>query len=226
MPETRKIKAVLFDLGGTLVKTAHVHEIHRRILKAHGIIVPLDRIAEAHGINQKELDIEEMARLGEKYWIKWNLRILERLGIKENREFLARKIDELWWEYAELTAYPDVQETLAELSNKGIKMGIVTNGTEKDFKQVLQRLNLAGYFDIVVGVDACKKAKPHKEIFLHALAKLRVKPDETIFVGDSVEHDYEGARKAGLKPVLIDRDGKGNANLDSIRHLTELLKYV
>ena len=226
LPKVKKIKAVLFDLGGTLVKTIHAHEIHRKILEAYGINVPLDKIAEAHGANQRELDVEEMARLGGNYWIKWNLRMLEKLGIKENREFLARKIDELWWEYAKLTAYPDVQETLANLSSKRIKMGIVTNGTEKDFKQILQRLSLTNYFDIVVGVEVCKKAKPHKEIFLHALARLHVEPEEAIFVGDSFEYDYEGARKAGLKPILIDRDGKGLANVNSIRHLTELLKYV
>lgn len=221
-----KIKAVLFDLGGTLVKTIHAYEIHRRILEAHGINVSWEKIAEAHGANQKELDVEEMAWLGEAYWVKWNLKMLRRLGIKENREFLARKIDELWFEYAELTAYPDVQETLSQLLNMGIKTGIVTNGTEKDFKLVLQKLNLTNYFDIVVGIDACKKAKPAKEIFLYALAKLNVKPEEAIFVGDSAEYDYEGARKAGLKPILIDRNGKGFTNINSIKCLTELLKYV
>lgn len=226
MPKSGKVKAVLFDLGGTLVKTMPACEIHRKILEVYGLNVLLNKIEEAHNANQRELDIEEMARLGEDYWIEWNLRLLKRLGIKGKREFLARKIDELWWDYAELAAYPDVQETLTQLSNRGVKMGIVTNGIEKDFKQVLQRLGLTGYFDVVVGVDACKKAKPHKEIFLYALAKLHVKPEEAIFVGDSFEYDYEGARNAGITPILVDRDGKKIANINSITCLTELLKYV
>ena len=226
LPNVRKIKAVLFDLGGTLVKTKNVCEIHQKILEMHGVAVSFDRIVEAHSANQRELDVEEMARLGQEYWIRWNLKLLGRLGIKENKEFLARKIDELWWNYAELATYSDVEETLKCLSSKGIKTGMVTNGTEKDYKKILQKLNLTRYFDVVVGIDACKKGKPHKEIFLYALNKIHVKPEEAIFVGDSIKHDYEGARKAGLKPILIDRKGNAPADVEYIGSLTQVLQYV
>lgn len=226
MPNVGKFRAVLFDLGGTLVKTVYVPEIHRRILEAHGVTVPLDRVAEAHDANQTELDVEEMARQGQEYWVKWNLRMLERLGVRENKEFLARKIDEQWWNYAELTAYPDVEETLSRLLDKAIKTGVVTNGTERDFRQILQKVKLARYFDVVVGVDTCKKAKPCKDIFLYAVRKLHVSPEETLFVGDSLKYDYEGALKAGLKSLLIDRDGKRPVNVEAITSLTELLRYV
>lgn len=208
------------------MKTVDVAEIHRRILEAHGINASLDKIAEAHDANQREHDPEEMARLGQEYWVKWNLKMLQRLGIKENMEFLARKIDELWWEYSELAVHSDVKETLTQLLDRGIKTGIVTNGTERDIKQILQKLNLTSYFDVAVGVDACNKAKPRKEIFLYALSKIKVKPEEAIFVGDSMQYDYEGADKAGLKSILIDRDGKKPANVDAIRNLAELLTYV
>ncbi len=171
MPNNRKIKAVLFDLGGTLVTTRNVCEIHQKILETFGVNAPLDKIVEAHSLNQMELDVEEMAKLGDEYWIRWNLKLLERLGITEKKELLAQKIYELWWDYAELTTYPEVKETLASLSNKGIKMGIVTNGTTKDFNKILQKLNLTRYFDVVVGVDTCNKGKPNKEIFLFALTR-------------------------------------------------------
>jgi len=226
MRQTRRFSAVLFDLGGTIMKTVDVPEIHRRILEAQGVNVPLNEIAEAHNANQSEHDTEEMAMLGQEYWVKWNLKMLERLGIRENKESLAKKTDELWWEYAELAAYPDVRETLTQLLSRGLKTGIITNGTERDVKQILQRLDLTSYFDVAVGVDACKRAKPHKEIFLYALDKLKVKPEEVIFVGDSVTYDYEGALKAGLKPVLIDRDRIRPANVEAITSLAELLKYV
>ena len=226
MPNVRKIRAVLFDLGGTLVKTTNVCEIHQKILDIHGVTITLDKIVEAHSANQKELDVEEMARLGEEYWIRWNLKMLDRLGIKERKEFLARKIDELWWDYAELETYPEVEDTLKCLSSRGIKTGMITNGTEKDYKQILQKLNLTHYFDVVVGIDACKKGKPHKEIFLYALKKIHVKPEEAIFVGDSIKHDYEGAYKAGLKPLLIDRKENAPPNVESISNLTQVLQYV
>jgi len=44
-------------------------------------------------------------------------------------------------------------------------------------------------------------------------------------VGDSTARDYEGAKRAGLKPLLIDREGKALQNVDSIKSLTEVLLY-
>lgn len=110
-----RFKAVLFDLGGTLIKTAEAPEIHRRILEAYGVKASLDDVKASHEANEKEFNIDELVEMEQDFWIKWNLRLLERLGIQENREFLAKAIDELWWEYADLEAYPDVMQTLTQL---------------------------------------------------------------------------------------------------------------
>jgi len=219
-------KAVLFDLGGTLVKTVDAPEIYKRILEVYGVNVSVEDIAKAHEENVKEFDIEEMVKLMQDFWVKWNLRVLERIGIQDNRDFLARTLDKLWWEYAELEVYSDVLETLAQLKRRGIKIGIVTNGLENDYRQILRKLNWTDYFDVVVGIDACKKAKPDREIFLFAINKLHVHPEETIFIGDSVKYDYEGAKKAGLRPLLINREGETLADVKTITSLTEVLLCV
>jgi len=219
-------KAVLFDLGGTLVKTVDAPEIYKRILEVYGVKVSVEDIAKAHEENVKEFDIEEMVKLMQDFWVKWNLRFLERIGIQDNRDFLARTLDKLWWEYAELEVYSDVLETLAQLKRRGIKIGIVTNGFENDYRQILRKLNWTDYFDVVVGIDACKKAKPDREIFLFAINKIHVRPEETIFIGDSVKSDYEGSKKAGLRPLLINREGKTLADVKTITSLTEVLLCV
>jgi 2-haloalkanoic acid dehalogenase type II len=220
-----RFRAVLFDLGSTLIKNQNPSEIYRRILKAYGVEISSEKAAEAHNENEKTHDSEEMARLGQEYWIKWNLRILKMLGIRENREFYARKINERWWEYFELEVYPDAVETLTQLRMRKIKTGIVTNGLENDCEQILPKLGLTTYFDVIVSVESCGKAKPNKEIFLYAVDRLNVRPNETIFVGDSLRFDYEGAKNAGLKPLLIDRDGKVMANVETIRSLATVLDY-
>jgi 2-haloalkanoic acid dehalogenase type II len=220
-----RFRAVLFDLGSTLMKNENPSEVYRKILKAYGVEVSLDKAAEAHNKNEKRHDSEEMARLGQEYWIKWNLRILKMLGIRENREFYARKIDEQWWEYSKLEVYPDAIETLTQLQRRKIKTGIVTNGLEKDCKHILPKLGLTAYFDVVVAVDSCGNAKPNKEIFLYAVDSLNVRPNETIFIGDSLRFDYEGAKNAGLKPLLIDREGKVTENVETIRSLATVLDY-
>lgn len=222
-------KAVLFDLGGTIIKTVDVPEVYRRILEAYCVKAFYEDIAEAHRENEEDFDVESLIELKQDFWVEWNARVLERIGISENREFLARKIDELWWDYADSGIYSDAVEALNQLKNKGIKTGVVTNAFEKDYRQILQKLdllNLDDYLDVFVGIDACNKAKPDKAIFLYAVNKLGVLPEEALFVGDSVEKDYEGAKNAGLKPLLINREGKTTMDVETIRSLTEVLAYV
>lgn len=90
----------------------------------------------------------------------------------------------------------------------------------------MRKLNLTNCFDVVVGMDTCNKGKPDRKIFLYALDKLRVRPTEALFVGDSVKYDYEGAKGAGLKPLIIDREGKAPPNVDAVRNLTEVLSFL
>jgi len=222
-----QVKAVLFDLGGTLIKTAAIPVIYKRILETYGVKASFDGILKAHRSNERDVDVVEgQLKLGRDFWIKWNLRVLEEIGVQQNREFLAKKIDELWWEYSHLQVYPDVKPTLPQLKNKGLKLGIISNGFKTDLEQVLKKLHLEQWFDVVVSIDSCNCAKPAKEIFLYALNNLGVKPVETLFVGDSVETDYKGAMAVGIKPFIIDREGKVPNRYKKIMSLTDLLAIV
>lgn len=222
-----RVKAVLFDLGGTLIKTAEVPEIYKRILKRFGVNVTSGEILKAHRANEEEFDIAKgQLEFGQDFWIKWNLRVLERIGITENIEYLAQKVDELWWDHADLEVYSDVFPMLAQLRTNGVKLGLVTNGLKRDFEYLLKRMELADCFDVVVGMDTCDKAKPDKEIFLFALNKLGIHPEQALFVGDSVKNDYKGAEGAGMKPLIIDREGKAPSNVDKIESLTALLSLL
>lgn len=226
MPSVPKYRAVLFDLGGTLVKTESPPETFKRILAAHGIHASVDAIAEVHEENVRTLDNQKMAEEGTTFWLRWNTRILEQIGVKRNVDTLAKRISEVWWDHANPETYPDVIDTLIRLKAKGVKLGIVTNGFKEDVDQILHRLRLKGYFEVGIGADACKKAKPDAEIFLFALDKLGVRAEETLFVGDDVKKDYEGAKRAGLRALLVDRDGSVPQNREIIRSLVEVLEYV
>ncbi|MEM2936279.1 MAG: HAD family hydrolase, partial [Candidatus Bathyarchaeia archaeon] len=188
------MKVVLFDLGGALIRTADVPEIFRRILEAHRIRSSLEEVSLAHRESEKQLRPEDYVMPSDEFWTRWNLRILEQLRIHENAQSLARTIAEQWWDYSDLELYPDVEETLKQLKNMGLKIGLVTNGFQSDIDQILPRVGLANFFDVTVGVDAVGKTKPSREIFLYALKKLGVSPQEALFVGDQIETDYEGAR--------------------------------
>jgi 2-haloalkanoic acid dehalogenase type II len=221
------LKAVLFDLGLTLTKTASFPEIYRTILARFGVTASLDDIVRAQNATEGEFDIATYDENRRKdFWTNYNASLLEKLGIEEKRVFLATQIDELWWKCSHVQVYPDVEPTLSQLRAKGLKLGLVSNGFKQDLEYILGELGLEKWFDVVVCIDSCNCAKPDKEIFLYALDKLGVKASEALFVGDSVVHDYEGALNVGIKSYLIDREGKISNQYNKIARLTELLNIV
>lgn len=221
-----RFRAVLFDLGGTVIRSEEPPRVFMKIFEANGVQVRFEDVARAHAACQRELDTVEMARMGHDYWVQWNLKLLERLGLGGDLEPLAKKIDKEWFDYARIEPYPDAIETLHGLKALGVKTGIVTNGLRRDYQTILAKTGLTDQFDVAVGVDDCHAAKPDRRIFTYALEKLNVRPEETIFVGDSREYDYEGARQAGLKPLLINRNGNSYPEADAIVRLTQVLHYV
>lgn len=224
--EKNPIRAVLFDLGGTLVQTTEIPRVYKRILEAHGVKSSLREISVAHEETEKYLDVQELAILFEEYWIRWNLQILKRLKIRNNIEALAQTIAEQWWNYSDINLYPDVMQTLKQLRDMGLKTGLVTNGLENDYREILRKTGLSSFFDVTVGIDTVGRMKPHKDIFLHAVDKLEVLPAETLFIGDRLEEDYKGSRKAGLRPLLIDRDQIIHSDVEKIADLREIINRL
>ena len=221
------LKAVLFDLGLTLIQTVSFPEIYRRILEKYNVHVSIDDIIKVQNATAAEFDISIYNKKKRKeFWVNYNVALLKKLDIQKDIIFLASQIDDLWWIFSDVQLYPDVESTFLELKSKGLKLGLVSNGFKKDITYVMEKLKLDKWFDIVVCIDSCNCAKPEKEIFLYALNFLEIQPSEAIFVGDSVSHDYEGALGVGIKPYLIDREGKCSSNYDRINKLSDTLELL
>ncbi|MBT8171544.1 HAD family hydrolase [Candidatus Bathyarchaeota archaeon] len=221
------IKAILFDLGLTLIRTLSFPEIYKQILELFKISVSVDEIIVSQNKTALDCDTSSYEIKGRKqFWTTYNIRLLEKLGVEENKLFVASQIDELWWDYSGVHLYSDVESTLSKLKAKKLKIGLVSNGYKKDLDHVLGELDLEKWFDSIICIDSCNCAKPNKKIFLYALEDIGIQADEAIFVGDSIEYDYKGASKVGIKPYLIDRDGKIQGNYDKIGSLTELVALV
>jgi beta-phosphoglucomutase-like phosphatase (HAD superfamily) len=85
--EEMVVKAVLFDLGGTLIRTADIPEIFKRILEIHGVKVSADQILEAHKANENNVDaVGGQLQMGKRFWDKWNQTVVESIGINQNRD--------------------------------------------------------------------------------------------------------------------------------------------
>ncbi len=218
----QQVKAVLFDLGGTLIRTTEIPRVLKEMLRHRGISRSLEDIVAARENAEKELNFRELTNLLEEFWVRWNLRILQHLVIDSNRRELAEFIASHWWDYCDVTPFPETASVLTLLRSRGIKVGVVTNGLQSDIDQILSKVNLQGFFDVVVMIDTLKKMKPDPAVFLYALEKLKVNQSNAIFVGDEIEADYQGATRAGLTAYLIDREGKARDRAYTITSLEDI----
>lgn len=100
-----------------------------------------------------------------------------------------------------------VVDTLAELRRREIPTALVSNSTE-DVALVWNETPFAYLFDVVVFSAVAGFMKPDPEIYELALGALPVPASDTLFVGDGANDELEGARRAGLTPVLVQRDGE------------------
>jgi len=223
-------KAVLFDMGGTLIKHVHPGEVFQRILTSLSISKSLMEIKTAFQDAEKEAeDINLLSLFGklqrEEYWHQTDALVLKHLGIADYVE-LAQSVQSKWFDFLDFTLYSEAKDVLMKLQQRGVKLGLISTAYEEEILLALEKAGLEKTtFDIIVGVDTAQCMKPHLDIFRYALCRLNVKAEEAIFVGDSVEADYQGAENAGLHALLIDRESK-RKDLKTIDNLKEVLSRI
>ncbi len=98
--------------------------------------------------------------------------------------------------------YEGVLDGLDAWKASGLKMGVVTNKPGMFTEQLLDRMGLADYFDVVVSGDTTPHKKPHPEPILHACRLFAVQPERNLHIGDS-ENDILAARAAGSPTYCV-----------------------
>jgi len=115
-------------------------------------------------------------------------------------------------------AYRDAAPALAELRVLGVRLVCVSNW-DYSLPDVFARVGLADELDGVVTSAAVGARKPDPRLFEAALEVAGCAADEALHVGDTPTEDVEGAKAAGIRALLIDRDGGGDIeSLHAIRH--------
>jgi putative hydrolase of the HAD superfamily len=100
---------------------------------------------------------------------------------------------------------PNTEKILRTLHGK-YKLGIISNfAIPECVHELLKTHGLSELLDAVVVSAAVNKRKPSPEIFLNTLNALGVSAEETVFVGDTLDADIEGAKGAGIKAIYIER---------------------
>ena len=105
--------------------------------------------------------------------------------------------------------FPGSLEALRTLRDKGIHMGLITNGDAQFQRPKIRRFGLEQYFDSILIESELGVGKPEKRIFLYALRQLGASPIQAWMVGDNLRLDIQPAHELGMDTVWVDYDKKG-----------------
>jgi putative hydrolase of the HAD superfamily len=117
-------------------------------------------------------------------------------------------------------------------SENKYKIGLVSNFAHPNaLRRTLEKFDIAKYFDTLTISGEIGWRKPSPKIFRKALKALNTKASETVFVGDSPHHDIEGAKKSGMKTVLLkktsinedEETGNPDKHISDLRELPKIL---
>lgn len=236
-------EAVFFDLGGTLFRYRDVQratsgallEATRRL----GIEAPRRELGRAYGRASREV----IARYADRpFYLHRDLfrdtfvAYAEALGAKAAEadfDVYARGLREALVEHMVLRE--DCLETLRRLRGKGLGLSIVSNIDDDQLHPIVESSGLAEHLDHWTSSEEAGSCKPDPRFFHLALEKAGVDAGRVLFVGDSPEHDVDGAKAVGMTAVLIAEEddpsplqsGRRTALPDHrIRRLAELLALV
>jgi putative hydrolase of the HAD superfamily len=184
------IRAVLFDWNNTLVDFTWDDEV---LLAGHRAALGRDDAEFTR--RYREL------LLGDHHGYRPYTDLLTELGVAEPDAFIDAE-HEVWRpQFAPLAS---AQALLEALRGLGVKTGLVANSWP-DPGRVLRRdaevFGLAPLLDVMVFSEEVGVRKPAAEIFLHACRTLDVEPIDTMFVGDNLETDVQGAANVGMTTV-------------------------
>jgi HAD superfamily hydrolase (TIGR01549 family) len=229
------VQTVLFDFDGTLV----FHEPDSfDVIRAFcdDIGQPLNPEAERRGRRMRheyfvDPDIRDQlaAFAPGEFWPHFNRHLLEAVQIEGDLDCLAAEVTrriqglELAYDCPQAGCH-----TLVELRARGYGLGLITNRENVDrFYELLDRLELRSYFDLVLASGEIGTRKPEPDIFYAALDRLGACAQESLYIGDNYWADVIGAQRAGVTPVLLDPYRLfPEANCLILDRIDDLLKWL
>ncbi len=229
LPEPATVRSLLLDVGGVLVRPRFTRVA--AALRAHGVEASAEALAAAENPVKRQLDRPPTVGLAtdeERGWEYFDA-ILERVGVTPSAATRAALLELKAWHdrhNAWDDVLPGVREALASFQQLGLRMAVVSNANGT-VATLLERLGLATCFQAVVDSAVEGVEKPDPRIFEIALRRLGAERETTLHVGDLYEIDVVGARRAGVRPVLLDAEGLyPEADCPRVRALTDLRAHL
>ncbi|MBI3244910.1 MAG: HAD family hydrolase [Deltaproteobacteria bacterium] len=234
------VRAVLFDFGGTLFDYETVAPGERESIVAlarwAGSSEDPKAIIRAYRASLKSVFYEY---LPQPYYLHRDMfrdalfGMVNSLGISLTEEQFARYRALQWERRArDFLLREGVHETLAEIRDRGLHVGMVSNIDDDQLGHMLELARVRPHFDSILSSEAAQSCKPDASIFQEALRRAGCAPHEALFVGDSLQQDIAGANRVGLQSVLIWSDPEREPTIGEhrprhvIRRIPELLDLL
>ncbi|WP_405325911.1 HAD family hydrolase [Leeuwenhoekiella sp. LLG6367-2.1] len=210
------IKYVFFDVSGTLLGKPSLFSEIEKALNAHGHFISPEDLKFKHKMLSEIIHFPD--RTDEQFYNKFNSDLLYLLGIVPETKILTsifKNCTYLPWERFEDT------DALRDFT---LPIGIISN-FNTTLKDKIQEFFGSIFSDVFVS-EELGVAKPNTEFYERALERLSFRPNEILYVGDSIKLDLEPAQKLGIKTLIIDRDNfypHLNSRISSLRNLKDFI---
>jgi putative hydrolase of the HAD superfamily len=226
--------AVFFDVDFTLIYPGPMFrgEGYQQFCARHGIPVDPSRFEDAVARASAILDEAQDHIYEAALFHRYTACIVRGMGGDgPNVQRCAEEIYDEWAACQYFELYDDVPGTLREIASRNIRIGLISN-SHRCLASFQSHFELEGLIAAAVSSSEHGYMKPHPSIFEAALQLVGVAAPDAVMVGDSFAHDIEGARRVGMRGVLVRRStdiGPGTASVREvdpdvpvIRSLTEL----
>jgi len=172
-----KIRGVVFDLDGTLIRsTIDFPEMKRRMIA----ILEGGEIPRGH-LSPTDTTVVTMEK-AERIWVEKGVPETERVQVRaEINEVINR---------TELEAVPTVEEVegageaVRRLKEEGYRLAVLTRGHHAYAMEALRKTGMLGFFDLILGRNETPRPKPYAEALKHTAGLMGLSLDEIVFVGD------------------------------------------
>lgn len=196
---THQLKAVLFDIDGTLVDSNDAHAAAWvQAFTEHHVTVDPALVRRCIGMGGDKL-MPEVSGIDEDS--PQGKAIADRRGAIFKNEFLPK-----------LKAFKDADDLVAAVKGLGLTAVAASSASKADLTALLKIARVEALMDDATSSDDAEDSKPDPDIIVAALQRAKARPDQAIMIGDT-PYDIEAARRAGVRSVAFRSGGWGDADL-------------
>ncbi|HEY1405152.1 MAG TPA: HAD family phosphatase [Spirochaetota bacterium] len=189
MENKKPIRAVIFDLDGTLIDSEENYYLaDKKLLKQYDIPFSVEDKKKYIGSGNREMMID----------------LKKRFSLPESVEELVKMKNDFYLEIAEKNTrlYPKMKSFLDSLHSQGYLTAIASGSSPLIISRLVDALHLRSFFNIIISAEEVGRGKPAPDIFIEAAKRLDVSAEESLVIEDS-QYGVESAKRASMRCIAV-----------------------